>query len=289
MTYKNFYLVLVVCFFTVIVTAQNKKQKKPIVPEATTVEGCQFEEDVYQCSEEKLQRAIFQFLTSSDVTNVANITTKDTILVNMRLGTNKSGKVLEKHSSLTFYESEMNPLAIEPATAIEDFQIELAPVSKKRNSFIKIHLFLQIDRETNTFIPLYDYKPKRIPFSGPEVGVIYPGCKSAKTNKERKRCMSTKISKHVAKRFNTRLATKLDLNGVQRIYVVFKINLQGKPIEIRARGPHPELEKEAIRVVKKLPKMTPGTVENIPVTVMYTLPIVFNVEGKSSNRKRRGN
>lgn len=274
MTHKNFYIILL-CFFTTVLTAQKKK--KSIAPEPTTVEGCQFEEDVFQCSTEKLQRATFQFLKPSDVTNVLNIITKDTVLINMRLGTNKNGEVVKKYSSLKFYESEMKPLALEPSTPIEEFQIELAPVSKARNSFISSHLFLQIDRENNKLIPLYDYVPKRVPFSGPEVGVIYPGCKSAKTNKERKRCMSTKISQFIAKHFNTRLGRKLDLSGIQRIYVVFKINLQGRPVEIRARAPHPKLEKEAIRIIKKLPKMTPGTIENIPVNVVYTLPIIFNL------------
>ncbi|WP_053002148.1 energy transducer TonB [Kordia jejudonensis] len=282
MTYKNV-CIGVLFFFTTFVISQNKEKKTSFSAEVITVEGCQFEEDVYQCSTEKLQRATFQFLQPADVLNVAKITEKDTILVNVSLTTNKSGEILEKDSFLNFYESEMKPLAVEVTTPIEEFEIELASVSKKQNGYISKHLFLKIDRENNVFIPLYDYVPKRIPFSGPEVGVIYPGCSSAKTNEERKRCMSTKISQFIAKRFNTRLGKKLGLDGVQRIYVVFKINLQGKPVDIRARGPHPRLEKEAIRIIKKLPKMIPATIENIPISVAYTLPIVFTVRGKRSN------
>lgn len=286
MTYKSL-LVGLLCVCTTFLTAQNKKKKR-VIPEPTTVEGCQFEEDVYKCSEKKLQQATFQFLTASDYTNVANKTSKDSIFVYMRLATNKTGKVVKKHSSLKFYESEMMPLRVEPTTPIEDFQIELASISKKQNSYIATYLYLKIDRDKNEFIPLFDYVPERIPFDGPEVGVIYPGCRKAKTNEERKRCMSAKISEFIGRHFDTQLGNKLGLIGLQKIYVTFKINLQGKAVEIEVKAPHPRLAEEAIRVVKKLPKMKPGTVDGVPVNVMYNLPIFFKVEKETAKRGKRG-
>lgn len=275
------------CCLAILSNAQTDAPKKAITAESTVVEGCQYEEEIYECSSEKLQRATFQFLKPSDAIKVANSTKKDIIFVNMSLATDENGKVVKERSSLKFHETEMKPLAVEPTTPLEDFQIELAPISQKQNSYIRSHLFLKIDRENNIFIPLYDHVPERIPFSGPEIGVIYPGCKKAKTNKERMRCMSTKTSEFIGKNFNTRLGKKLNLDGIVKIYVVFKINEQGKAVQIRSRAPHPELEKEAIRVARRLPRMQPATIENIPVTTTFTLPIHFNVNGKAPKRKRR--
>jgi protein TonB len=47
---------------------------------------------------------------------------------------------------------------------------------------------------------------------------------------------------------------------------------------VRARAPHPRLEKEAVEVVQSLPNMTPGKQRGKPVGVLYSLPIVFDIQ-----------
>jgi protein TonB len=49
-------------------------------------------------------------------------------------------------------------------------------------------------------------------------------------------------------------------------------------VGIRARAPHPGLEKEATRVIGLLPKMQPGKQRGKAVTVPYSLPIIFQVQ-----------
>ena len=66
--------------------------------------------------------------------------------------------------------------------------------------------------------------------------------------------------------------------GKKKVYVVFKIDKTGHISEARARGPHARLEKEALRVVNMLPKLTPGKQRGIPVSVSYTLPITLQVQ-----------
>ena len=56
-----------------------------------------------------------------------------------------------------------------------------------------------------------------------------------------------------------------------------EIDKNGEIINIRAKAPHKRLEKEAIKVVNKLPKMEPGKQRNRNIGVKYTLPIVFEV------------
>lgn len=117
-----------------------------------------------------------------------------------------------------------------------------------------------------------------VPFAVIEEVPIYSGCESFEENTDRKACMSDKISKHVAENFNTKIAKEAGLKGKQRIMVIFKIDKDGLVTGVRARAVHPELEKEAIRVVKSLPKMTPGKQKGGTVIVPYSLPIVFEVK-----------
>ncbi|MGA9589130.1 MAG: energy transducer TonB [Salegentibacter sp.] len=117
-----------------------------------------------------------------------------------------------------------------------------------------------------------------VPFAVIENVPIYPGCEKLKTNDERKKCMSEKISQFVNKNFDTDLGSELGLSGVNRVIVQFKINEKGNIVDVRSRAPHPRLEQEAARVINSLPKMQPGKQRGKPVGVMYSLPIIFQVQ-----------
>ncbi len=117
-----------------------------------------------------------------------------------------------------------------------------------------------------------------VPFAVIENVPVFPGCEKEKSNQKKKECMSEKITKFVSKNFNTDLAGDLGLSGRQRISVMFKIDKTGNVTGIQARAPHPGLEKEAARVIGKLPKMQPGKQRGKAVTVPYALPIVFQVQ-----------
>lgn len=110
-----------------------------------------------------------------------------------------------------------------------------------------------------------------------EVVPIYPGCEKATSNRERVKCMSQKLGKLVQRKFNTELAADLGLSGMQKIDVQFKIDKNGLISEIKTRAPIEQLEDEAKRVVNKIPQMTPGKQRNEPVSVLYNLPIMFQV------------
>jgi len=118
-----------------------------------------------------------------------------------------------------------------------------------------------------------------VPFAVIENVPVYPGCENAGNNDAKKKCMSEKVMKFVQKKFDNELANDLGLDsGRQRISVQFKIDKNGNVVNVRARAPHPRLEQEAIKVVKALPKMTPGRQRGKAVGVLYALPIVFQVE-----------
>jgi protein TonB len=117
---------------------------------------------------------------------------------------------------------------------------------------------------------------KDIPFAIIEEPPVYPGCKGSKS--EKKKCLQRKITEHVSKKFNTSLAQDLGLSpGKKKVYVQFRIDKKGNIVNVRARGPHKRLEKEAIRVIELLPQMTPGKQRTRPVAVSYSLPITLVV------------
>ena len=129
---------------------------------------------------------------------------------------------------------------------------------------------------------------KSVPFQKIGQVPIHPDCENLKTNKELKYCLSRSVQKHVTRKFNIDLAQYLGLSpGKKRIFVMFKIDKNGDIKDVISRGPHMELENEAIRVVYSLPKMKPGKTGNEAVAVKYSLPISFIVQGKERKKKNR--
>ncbi len=115
-----------------------------------------------------------------------------------------------------------------------------------------------------------------VPFAVIENAPIFPGYKGNKA--KLKKCLQEKIIAHVGKNFDTNLANELGLDaGRKRVIVLFSIDRKGDIVKVQARGPHARLEKEAIRVVQKLPKMIPAKQRGVPVGVKYTLPITLDV------------
>ena len=126
-------------------------------------------------------------------------------------------------------------------------------------------------------IEVEEFEDVEVPFAVIENVPIFPGCDKGNNEKKRK-CMSEKIAKFVQRKFNTELAGDLGLTGRQRISVIFKIDKTGVVTGVRARAPHPRLEKEAQRVINLLPKMKPGRQRGKAVIVPYSLPIIFQVQ-----------
>lgn len=106
---------------------------------------------------------------------------------------------------------------------------------------------------------------------------VYPGCENFLSNKEKKDCMSEKLSRFFSDKFNPKIASDLGLTGAQRIYVIFKIDKTGKVIDARAKAPRRELMEEAIRVMNSLPEMSPGMQLGKPVIVPFSLPVILMV------------
>ena len=68
-------------------------------------------------------------------------------------------------------------------------------------------------------------------------------------------------------------------NGIQgKVFVQFVIEKDGSITDVKvSRGVDASLDKEAVRVVKAMPKWKPGKQRGKPVRVSYTLPIFFQL------------
>lgn len=107
---------------------------------------------------------------------------------------------------------------------------------------------------------------------------IFRGCEGL-TEKEGRKCLERKIRQHVQRYFNSEIAQDLGMrSGKYRISTQFVINKEGNIVDLKIRAPHIKLKKEVKKLVKKIPKFTPGKQNNMPVKVRYTLPITFMVE-----------
>ena len=70
-------------------------------------------------------------------------------------------------------------------------------------------------------------------------------------------------------------------NGIQgRVICQFVVNKDGSivDIEVVRSGGDPSLDKEAVRVVKSMPKWKPGKQRGKPVRVKFTVPINFKLQ-----------
>ncbi|QXP74199.1 energy transducer TonB [Tenacibaculum sp. HL-MS23] len=116
---------------------------------------------------------------------------------------------------------------------------------------------------------------ERIPFNLVEEIPLFSKCNNVPLMKQAK-CFETQMSKHIMKNFKyPQDAFDAGIQG--RVLVQFTIDEQGNVAAIQMRGPQngESLEKEASRIVNKLPTFIPGKHNGRNVKVKYGIPITF--------------
>ena len=115
-----------------------------------------------------------------------------------------------------------------------------------------------------------------VPFAIIEDVPLFPGCERVAKSKRRE-CFQEKIQQHIRKNFRyPEIAQEMGIQG--RVFVQFTISKNGSITGIRTRGPDKNLEKEADRIISKLPRMTPGKQRGRPVRVPFSVPITFKLQ-----------
>lgn len=113
-----------------------------------------------------------------------------------------------------------------------------------------------------------------IPFSVIEDVPVFPGCEN---DADKRACFNKMMQKHIRKNFRyPEIAQEMGVEG--RVYVLFEIQKDGSIGNISMRGPDKNLEKDAGRIIQKLPKMTPGKQRGNPVRVPFSIPITYKLQ-----------
>jgi len=113
-----------------------------------------------------------------------------------------------------------------------------------------------------------------VPFAVIEDVPVFPGCEGAS---DKRACFNEMMQKHIIKNFRyPEIAQEMGVQG--RVNVMFTIQKDGSIGNIRYRGPDKNLEAEALRIIEKLPRMTPGKQRGRPVRVPFSIPIVFKLQ-----------
>ena len=158
--------------------------------------------------------------------------------------------------------------------------------SKKNNISITANSNVQNVKKNTLLVEKLNIKNdvlsslKRIPFHLVEQIPLFSKCKNSPLL-EQSKCFEQQMVKHVIRNFNYPKASLLNkIEG--RVLVQFTINKKGEVVNIKKRGPKngEELEKEAERLIKKLPKFIPGKHNGDFVNVKYALPITFRAPKK---------
>jgi protein TonB len=104
---------------------------------------------------------------------------------------------------------------------------------------------------------------------------MFRSCKNV-FKSQRRECFQNKMTKHIRKHF---YYPKYAFNrGIQgRVFVQFIIEKDGSISEIKTRGADKSLEKAALKIIKKLPKLIPGKANGKPVRVPYSIPITWKL------------
>ncbi|MEO1011658.1 MAG: M56 family metallopeptidase [Bacteroidota bacterium] len=113
-----------------------------------------------------------------------------------------------------------------------------------------------------------------VPFVEVDEVPVFPGCED---DSDPRACFNKMMQKHISTHF--RYPQEAQRQGVEgRVSVLLTIGEEGNITNIRKRGPHFLLEDEAVRIMEKLPKMTPGKSKGKYVAVAYSIPIAFRLE-----------
>lgn len=107
---------------------------------------------------------------------------------------------------------------------------------------------------------------------------IFPGCEYLKTNDERKSCLNDKVNAFINRKFNVDKFSDKYAGRKNRIDVQFTVDSNGQIVNIKTRAPFEDLGLEAKRVIENLPKMIPGYHNNHAVDVIYSVPIMLNID-----------
>jgi len=112
-------------------------------------------------------------------------------------------------------------------------------------------------------------------YAPPDSPPIFPGCEGYESYEEQVNCFNQGVSKLISRNFQyPEMARQMGLSDT--VLVSFVIEKNGETSNVKVvQGEYYDLNDEAIRLTKLLPKMEPAMTDGKPVRMQYTYPIKF--------------
>ena len=105
---------------------------------------------------------------------------------------------------------------------------------------------------------------------------MFRSCKNV-FKSQRRECFQNKMTKHIRKHFYyPKYAFNRRIQG--RVFVQFIIEKDGSISEIKTRGADKSLEKAALKIIKKLPKLIPAKYKGKPIREPVSTAINFKLQ-----------
>lgn len=163
---------------------------------------------------------------------------------------------------------------VDDKVVIEDKKIETTETNEKQEVVV-----VQASAVSGSDVGVEDLDVD-VPFAVLEDIPLFPGCEKVPKDK-RKDCFSEQMNKHIKKYFSYPSRAQED-NIQGRVTVMFVIDKTGSVTNLRLKGPKGGelLEEEAERIIRKLPKFTPGKQRGKAVSVSYSQPIMFKIDNR---------
>lgn len=107
---------------------------------------------------------------------------------------------------------------------------------------------------------------------------IFKECKNSKSPNEVRKCISEEVARLIRSEFNTNLQYKTNLKGKIRIASFFKVDKDGKIIDVKVKAPNPFLSNEVEKILKNMqPAISPGFQNGKAIIVPFSVPVIFNI------------
>lgn len=226
-------------------------------------EESQFTESTNPDTENELSLYFKRFLTQNDLASADILSNRKSITV--RFGIDKNGRLVNIKCN-----SSVKTLNEKIIQLFNMFPIDKLNINSK--NVLELYTYQILTKVNNV---------KSIKCSTtPEVKIfpIYKGCGDSDSADDMRACFSENISDYVRANFDKDLRTSLYASGDYRIYSIFKVNAEGKIIDVRVRASNPIYAKEAERVLNTIPDaIKPGYINGKATEMNYSLPIVFKV------------
>ncbi|CAM1365840.1 energy transducer TonB [Tenacibaculum xiamenense] len=167
--------------------------------------------------------------------------------------------------------------------------IKNKPISRKRinnrfktnpsnvNSNLSLKNDLKTTITTSKSFKSNKLKSNTILFNLVDEVPLFSSC-TDKGKKENTKCFKNKIQNHFANNFIAENIAEDEISG--KVIIKFDITINGniENLEVRSSKKSQKLYKEVESILNKLPQITPGKVNGLPVNVTYVFPINLTLD-----------